>query len=42
MMEEIDSKREFDILSSMLSPEEMDVVRFIKYKDNLRKKWEEV
>lgn len=39
--DEIGSDREFRILSTMLSPEEMNIVRFLKYKDNLRKKWEE-
>ncbi|MBU3913560.1 MAG: hypothetical protein KKB21_04525 [Nanoarchaeota archaeon] len=39
--EVISSDREFRILSTMLSPEEMDVVRFFKYKNDLRERWEE-
>ena len=40
-MGEINSDREFRILSTMLSPEEMNIVRFLKYKNDIRKKWED-
>ena len=36
MEDHIDSDREFDILSTMLSPEELDVVRFFKLQNSPR------
>jgi len=39
--DEIGSDREFRILSTMLSPEEMNIVRFLRHKYDFRRSEEE-